>query len=79
MLVQEKRNSSALSMELRLSNTNLSKSLARHQLQLLWRCVHRCTFRAQIVCPVERRGITAEDEAHIPVTAKMRPDWSRTC
>ena len=27
----------------------------------------------------KRRGITAEDEAHIPVTAKMRPDWSRTC
>ena len=50
VLVQEKRNSNALSMELRLSYTNPSQCLARRQ--LLWRCVHSCTFRAQIVCPV---------------------------
>ena len=50
VLVQEKLNSNALSMELRLSYTNPSQCLARRQ--LLWRCVHSCTFRAQIVCPV---------------------------
>ena len=66
VLVQERRNSSALAMELRLFCTNPSKcrwSLSstvvalRAQLHLSRaNCVSR-----------KRRGITAEDEAHIPV------------
>ena len=72
VLVQERRNSSALAMESRLFCTNPSKCLARCH----WCCVV-CTAAQFASC--KRRGITAEDEAHIPVTAKMRPDWSRTC
>ena len=71
--MQERRNPSALALKLRLIHRNVVLAVIvvalRAQLHLSRaNCVSR-----------KRRGITAEDEAHIPVTAKMRPDWSRTC
>ena len=73
VLVQERRNSSALALELRLIHRNVVLAVIvvalRAQLHLSRaNCVSR-----------KRRGITAEDEAHIPVTAKMHLDWSRAC